>query len=107
EAFELAELPNPQFQTPNSKFQITDSVSPPFDPKPQSPNPRPQALLFEAPTGYGKTGCVLEFALGQLQSGRFSRLIWLTGKSTGQLQVVRTLEQMTDNESDGRRPDPP
>ena len=53
-------------------------------------------VLFEAPTGYGKTGCVLEFALGQLQSGRFSRLIWLTGKSTGQLQVVRTLEQMTE-----------
>ncbi len=52
-------------------------------------------LLFEAPTGYGKTGCVLEFALGQLRAGRFARLIWLTGKSTGQLQVVHTLEQMT------------
>ncbi len=52
-------------------------------------------LLFEAPTGYGKTGCVLEFALGQLKSGRFARLIWLTGKSTGQLQVVHTLNQMT------------
>jgi len=52
-------------------------------------------VLFEAPTGYGKTGCVLEFALGQLQSGRFSRLIWLTGKSTGQIQVVHTLQQMT------------
>ncbi len=52
-------------------------------------------LLFEAPTGYGKTGCVLEFALGQLRAGRFDRLIWLTGKSTGQIQVVRTLQQMT------------
>ncbi len=52
-------------------------------------------LLFEAPTGYGKTGCVLEFALNQMRSGRFARMIWLTGKSTGQLQVVRTLEQMT------------
>ncbi len=52
-------------------------------------------LLFEAPTGYGKTGCVLEFALGQLRTGRFARLIWLTGKSTGQIQVVHTLEQMT------------
>jgi Rad3-related DNA helicase len=51
-------------------------------------------LLFEAPTGYGKTGCVLEFALSQMRSGKFSRTIWLTGKSTGQLQVVRTLEQM-------------
>ncbi len=52
-------------------------------------------VLFEAPTGYGKTGCVLEFALGQMCSGRFSRLIWLTGKSTGQLQVVHTLQHMT------------
>ncbi|MBI2497210.1 MAG: helicase [Opitutae bacterium] len=54
-----------------------------------------QILLFEAPTGYGKTGCVLEFALGRMRAGRFARLIWLTGKSTGQIQVVRTLEQMT------------
>lgn len=52
-------------------------------------------VLFEAPTGYGKTGCVLEFALASLQSGRFDRLIWLTGKSTGQLQVVETLRRMT------------
>ena len=55
----------------------------------------PAAVMFEAPTGYGKTGCVLEFALGQLKSGRFERLIWLTGKSTGQLHVVATLRQMT------------
>ena len=52
-------------------------------------------VLFEAPTGYGKTGCVLEFALGQMRAGRFARLIWLTGKSTGQLHVVQTLQQMT------------
>ena len=58
-------------------------------------------LLFEAPTGYGKTGCLLEFALGQLKSGRFARLIWLTGKSTGQLQVVHTLERMTALERGG------
>jgi len=56
---------------------------------------QPSALLFEAPTGYGKTGCVLEFALGQLRAGRYARLIWLTGKSTGQLHVVETLRQMT------------
>ncbi|MDI1318683.1 MAG: helicase C-terminal domain-containing protein [bacterium] len=58
-------------------------------------SPPASVLFFEAPTGYGKTGCVLEFALGQMRAGRFARLIWLTGKSTGQLQVVRTLEQMT------------
>jgi Rad3-related DNA helicase len=52
-------------------------------------------LLFEAPTGYGKTGVLLEFALGRLRTGRFSRLLYLTGKSTGQLQVMRTLATMT------------
>lgn len=64
--------------------------------RPQSATvPLPTVLLFEAPTGYGKTGCVLEFALGQLKAGRFARLIWLTGKSTGQIQVMHTLQQMT------------
>ena len=58
-------------------------------------NQESKILLLEAPTGYGKTGCVLEFALGQLKSGRFARLIWLTGKSTGQIQVMHTLQQMT------------
>lgn len=57
--------------------------------------PPSSVVLFEAPTGYGKTGCVLEFALGQMKAGRFARLIWLTGKSTGQLHVVETLRQMT------------
>ncbi len=61
----------------------------------KSEDQKSKILLLEAPTGYGKTGCVLEFALGQLKAGRFARLIWLTGKSTGQLQVVHTLRQMT------------
>lgn len=56
--------------------------------------PESKILLLEAPTGYGKTGCVLEFALGQLRAGRYERLIWLTGKSTGQIQVMHTLAQM-------------
>ena len=59
--------------------------------------PPSSVVLFEAPTGYGKTGCVLEFALGQMKSGRFARLLWLTGKSTGQLHVVSTLSQMTSS----------
>lgn len=53
-------------------------------------------VFFEAPTGFGKTGVLLEFALGQLQSGHFDRVLYLTSKSTGQLQVVRTLAGMTD-----------
>ncbi|MFZ9681998.1 MAG: helicase C-terminal domain-containing protein [Cephaloticoccus sp.] len=51
--------------------------------------------LFEAPTGFGKTGVLLEFALGQLQRGHFDRVLYLTSKSTGQLQVVRQLGAMT------------
>jgi len=52
-------------------------------------------LLFEAPTGYGKTGVLLEFALGRLRVGQFARLLYLTSKSTGQLQVMQTLAAMT------------
>ena len=56
---------------------------------------RQPLVLFEAPTGFGKTGVLLEFALGQLRSGHFDRALYLTSKSTGQLQVVRTLSAMT------------
>lgn len=52
-------------------------------------------VFFEAPTGFGKTGVLLEFALGQLRSGHFDRVLYLTSKATGQLQVVRTLAGMT------------
>jgi DNA excision repair protein ERCC-2 len=52
-------------------------------------------VFFEAPTGFGKTGVLLEFALDQLRSGHFDRALYLTSKSTGQLQVVRTLGAMT------------
>lgn len=52
-------------------------------------------VFFEAPTGFGKTGVLLEFALGQLRAGHVERVLYLTGKSTGQLQVVRTLAAMT------------
>lgn len=57
-------------------------------------------VLFEAPTGFGKTGVLLEFALGQLRSGHFDRALYLTSKSTGQLQVVRTLTSMTASDPD-------
>lgn len=65
-------------------------------PRPSTFDLRPSTvLLFEAPTGYGKTGVLLEFALGRLRAGQYSRLLYLTGKSTGQLQVMRTLAEMT------------
>ncbi len=52
-------------------------------------------VAFEAPTGFGKTGVMLETALRALQSGQCDRLVYLTSKSTGQLQVVSTLAHMT------------
>jgi Rad3-related DNA helicase len=55
----------------------------------------PRKVLLEAPTGFGKTGVLLEVALGQLRSGRYERVLYLTGKSTGQIQVSRTLAEMT------------
>ncbi len=51
-------------------------------------------LLFQAPTGFGKTGYLLEMALNELKDGRITRIVYLTGKSTGQLQVLRQLRSM-------------
>ncbi len=62
-------------------------------------------VLFEAPTGFGKTGVLLEFALGQLRAGHFDRALYLTSKSTGQLQVVRTLSAMTAGPSGAGKSD--
>jgi DNA excision repair protein ERCC-2 len=56
---------------------------------------RQPLVLFEAPTGFGKTGILLEFALGQLRRGHVDRVLYLTSKATGQLQVMRTLQAMT------------
>ncbi len=64
-------------------------------------------VCFEAPTGFGKTGVLLEFALDQLRAGHFERVLYLTSKSTGQLQVVRTLAAMTGPEPGQPIGDPP
>ncbi len=63
-------------------------------------------VFFEAPTGFGKTGVLLEFALGQLRAGHFDRALYLTSKSTGQLQVVRTLSGMTAANPEPGTPNP-
>ncbi|HEY8993820.1 MAG TPA: helicase C-terminal domain-containing protein [Lacunisphaera sp.] len=89
-----------QFHSPFAELRpgqesIQADLATAFD-RSENSNLKSQIVLFEAPTGYGKTGCVLEFALGQLKAGRFDRLIWLTGKSTGQIQVMRTLRQMSE-----------
>jgi len=54
------------------------------------------AVLLEAPTGFGKTGVLLECALAELRAGAFERMLYVTSKSTGQLQVAATLRAMTD-----------
>ncbi|HKK17196.1 MAG TPA: helicase C-terminal domain-containing protein [Opitutales bacterium] len=54
---------------------------------------RPTVLL-QAPTGFGKTGIVLEHALRQMQNGLYERCIYLTSKSSGQLETVRQLQGM-------------
>ena len=51
-------------------------------------------VLFEAPTGFGKTGLILDFALERLRHGHFDRIVYLTGKSTGQIQIGREVEEM-------------
>lgn len=50
--------------------------------------------LLEAPTGFGKTGIVLEHALKQLKAGLYERCIYLTSKSTGQVETIRQVEQI-------------
>lgn len=54
--------------------------------------------LFEAPTGFGKTGVAWEFALNQLRSGGATRLLYVTGKATGQIQAAAQLEEMLGNQ---------
>lgn len=56
-----------------------------------------QSVLLEAPTGFGKTGIVLQHALEQMQAGLYQRCIYLTSKSTGQLETIRQLRHMLGN----------
>ena len=62
-----------------------------------------RVLLFEAPTGFGKTGILLSAVLEAMQRARYDRVIYLTGKSTGQLSVLRHLEEMINPRASGLR----
>ena len=53
-----------------------------------------RVVLAQAPTGFGKTGIVLEHALKHMQHGVYERCIYLSSKSTGQLETIRQLRQM-------------
>jgi len=63
----------------------------------QSAGLQSQTVLLEAPTGFGKTGIVLEHALKQMQAGLYERCIYLTSKSTGQLETIRQLQAIAVN----------
>ncbi|WP_309396478.1 ATP-dependent DNA helicase [Cerasicoccus maritimus] len=58
--------------------------------------------LLEAPTGFGKTGISLQHALERMRDGTCDRIIYLTGKSTGQHQAVRQIKAMIPTNGDLR-----
>lgn len=60
-----------------------------------------RAVVLAAPTGYGKTGVLLECAFAALREGRVDRVVYLTGKATGQLHVQATLENMLSGAAAG------
>ena len=51
-------------------------------------------ILVQAPTGFGKTGIVLHHALQHMKQGFYERLIYLTSKSTGQIQTLKQVHSM-------------
>lgn len=53
-----------------------------------------KSVLLEAPTGFGKTGIVLQHALQQMKAGLYERCVYLTSKSSGQLETIRQLHRM-------------
>ena len=55
---------------------------------------RAKITLLEAPTGFGKTALALDFALARLRDGLCDRILYLTGKNSGRIQVFRELERM-------------
>jgi DNA excision repair protein ERCC-2 len=57
-----------------------------------------KSVLLQAPTGFGKTGVVLQHALQQMKAGLYQRCIYLTSKSSGQLETIRQLQRMLGGE---------
>ncbi len=54
--------------------------------------------LMVAPTGFGKTSAALHHGLSLLRSGRVGRLLYVTGKGTGQLQVLSELRRLAHSD---------
>ncbi len=57
---------------------------------------RAGTVLFEAPTGFGKTGLAWEHALRGLRDGRWDRVIYLTGKTSGQRPASAELRALLE-----------
>jgi len=55
---------------------------------------RSRTLGFEAPTGFGKTRILLERALEELRNGGADRILYLTGKVSGQEQACAELKTL-------------
>jgi len=53
-----------------------------------------RVVLLEAPTGFGKTAIALEHALRRMTDQQCDRAIYLSSKSTGQLQTIAELRAM-------------
>ncbi|MDR1496930.1 MAG: hypothetical protein LBS59_00745, partial [Puniceicoccales bacterium] len=53
-------------------------------------------VLIEAPTGFGKTLLALGDALRRLRDGEVSRVVYVTGKNSGRLQVFREMERLVE-----------
>lgn len=58
-----------------------------------------RTVLFEAPTGFGKTGIALAHGIDALRSGRIARILFLTGKSSGQTPITKQLQHMLGPET--------
>ena len=63
---------------------------------------RSGVFMFEAPTGFGKTGLLLEYALARLREGHCHRLLYLTGKGSGQTPVTQQLRALLGEEPELR-----
>lgn len=57
-------------------------------------------VFFQAPTGFGKTGVVLEHGLNQVLLGNYQRILYLTSKGSGQNQVMEQLDHMLPRETE-------
>lgn len=63
-------------------------------------NIQSSTIAIEAPTGFGKTGIILDYSLKKLQKGEFRRILYLTGKKTGQIEVLKQVGLMSYKDDD-------